>query len=143
MDRQRGRRAVSLFLLVIYVPTNVVFGGAAATSAVAPGFGAQLASSLRRIFSGATPAPDEAFVFHSANPFLYKIVSLDEKVRVVAGEFEHCLKVQSGVSGIVGASTNEYYAPGVGRVLTTISTKGNENRVTELLSYKPGEWTLP
>jgi hypothetical protein len=75
--------------------------------------------------------------------FLYKIVSLDEKVRVVAGEFEHCLKVQSGVSGIVGASTNEYYAPGVGRVLTTISTKGNENRVTELLSYKPGEWTLP
>lgn len=75
--------------------------------------------------------------------FVYNIQSVNEKIKVEAGEFEHCVKVQFTVSGISGAATHEYYAPGVGRVLTTVSTKGNEVRVTELLSYKLGEWVLP
>ncbi len=75
--------------------------------------------------------------------FVYEIESVKEKVKVEAGEFENCVKVGFTISGIAGASTHEYYAPGVGRVLTTVSTKGSEARVTELLSFKPGEWALP
>lgn len=75
--------------------------------------------------------------------FVYEIQSANEKVKVEAGEFQNCLKVQVAVSGITGAASMEYYAPGVGRVLTTVSTKGNEARVTELMSYRLGEWKLP
>jgi tetratricopeptide (TPR) repeat protein len=75
--------------------------------------------------------------------FIYEIESLSEKVDVQAGTYENCLKVGFTVSGISGASTHEYYAPGVGRVLTTVSSKGSEVRVTELLSLKLGEQVFP
>lgn len=68
----------------------------------------------------------------------YEIKSMSEKVKVEAGEFTDCLKVQSSIVGLGGASTFEYYAPGVGRVLTTVSGKGDaEQRITELKFYRP------
>ncbi|MCB4756430.1 MAG: hypothetical protein LHV69_05245 [Elusimicrobia bacterium] len=68
--------------------------------------------------------------------FIYEVKDVEAKVKVAAGEFLDCLQVQSVIEGISSAATNEYYAPGVGRVLTTVSVKGEEKRVTELLSYK-------
>lgn len=63
-----------------------------------------------------------------------KADSLD--VKVTAGAFQNCIKVGSYVEGTPGIVTNEYYAPNVGRILKTISTAADENRVTELLSYQ-------
>jgi hypothetical protein len=65
----------------------------------------------------------------------YQIVSLDETVSVVAGDFKDCLHVRSSGMG-ESAIKNEYYAPGVGRVLTSITSNQNEKRITELASYK-------
>jgi len=72
--------------------------------------------------------------------FRYEIKSISKKVKVVAGTFSECLHVRSSIEGIPGAFTNEYYAPGVGRVLTTVTTKNAEKRVTELLSFDLAPW---
>ncbi len=68
--------------------------------------------------------------------FTYEIVANDKTVKVEAGEFNNCVLVRSSAEGVPGA-TNEYYAPSVGRVLTSFSTTAGEKRNTELLSYKP------
>jgi len=67
--------------------------------------------------------------------FNYNIVKNDANVKVKAGRFKNCILVQSSVSGVPGVFTNEYYAPGVGLILTSISTRSGEKRITELLSY--------
>jgi hypothetical protein len=56
-------------------------------------------------------------------------------VRVRAGEFKDCLKVREIQQGIDSSWKVDYYAPGVGKVLTTLATADMERRNTELLSY--------
>ncbi len=68
----------------------------------------------------------------------YEIVSLEAPVSVLAGEFNECLHVRSYVNAESGVK-NEYYAPGIGRVLTSITSKGVEKRITELSTYKVEE----
>jgi len=70
--------------------------------------------------------------------FRYEIVSLEEKVKVQAGEFLNCIKIWSTFEGARVGSQYEYYAPGVGRALTTQSAgqAGDEKRLTELLTYE-------
>lgn len=67
--------------------------------------------------------------------FNYDIVAIDKKVEVAAGSFDQCVQVRSSIEGLGGA-TMEYYAPGVGRVMTTIVTQLGEKPNTELLSVK-------
>lgn len=67
--------------------------------------------------------------------FTYEIEANDRTVKVSAGEFQNCLVVRSFVEG--GAATYEYFAPNVGRVLTTLQTKDGEKRNTELMSHTP------
>ncbi len=55
-------------------------------------------------------------------------------VKVRAGEFQGCLKVREQAAGAPSWKV-DYYAPGVGRVLTTLATEAGEKRNTELLSY--------
>jgi len=69
--------------------------------------------------------------------FRYEVVSDSATVTVRGGTFPGCLLVRARADGVPGA-TNEYYAPFVGRVLTSFSGEGGERRNTELLSYKPG-----
>jgi hypothetical protein len=56
-------------------------------------------------------------------------------VKVKAGEFKDCLVVREQQKGIDSSWKLDYYAPGVGRVLTTLATVAGEKRNTELLSY--------
>lgn len=65
----------------------------------------------------------------------FEIVDTDVSVRVGGGNFDHCLKIKSVIEGVGGARF-EYYAPNVGRVLTTLSSTRGEKRNTELKSYK-------
>lgn len=58
-----------------------------------------------------------------------EIVSLDEKVTVPAGTFEHCLKVKEG-SAIEPYEAFKYYCPNVGLVL-----EEEDGERVELLSY--------
>ena len=52
-----------------------------------------------------------------------------------AGTFTDCLKVREVDVRFPGSWKYEYYAPGVGRVKTTVGGKGYENPNTELLKY--------
>lgn len=63
----------------------------------------------------------------------YEILAVDKNISVKAGEFQNCLLVESREEN-ASATTNEYYAPNIGRVLTTLVSKGGESRITELLS---------
>lgn len=69
--------------------------------------------------------------------FHLEIVDVNATVSVMAGDFSRCIKVKSTVEGSSG-STFEYYAPGVGRVLTTLSSASGEKPNTELLSFTKG-----
>jgi hypothetical protein len=69
--------------------------------------------------------------------FNYEIVSASTTVTVAAGTFDRCLHVRARADGIPGA-TNEFYAPSVGRVLSSYSGPEGERRNTELLSFTPG-----
>lgn len=59
-----------------------------------------------------------------------------ERVEVLAGRFFPCLKVRERLEG-AAAWKYEYYAPGVGRVKTTVGGPGFEHSNTELKSYSP------
>jgi hypothetical protein len=65
----------------------------------------------------------------------FEIVSMSAQASVVAGDFGDCLVVRSAFPGDA-AMKNEYYAPGVGRVLTTVMSTKGEKRITELSSYE-------
>ncbi|MBI4395969.1 MAG: tetratricopeptide repeat protein [Elusimicrobia bacterium] len=56
-------------------------------------------------------------------------------VHVTAGAFKDCLVVREQQEGIETSWKKDYYAPGVGKVLTTLATPATEKRNTELLSY--------
>lgn len=70
--------------------------------------------------------------------FNFEIVSVTETVDVAAGHFEDCLKIKATVDGGVGTNY-EYYAPGVGHVMTTLASRGGERRNMELMSVEIGE----
>jgi VanZ family protein len=59
-------------------------------------------------------------------------------VKVAAGEFKDCLVVREQPEGVTGSWQVNYYAPGVGRVLTSLASGSSERRNTELLSYNLG-----
>jgi hypothetical protein len=67
-----------------------------------------------------------------------EISSIDRAISVVAGDFEGCLLIRS-YSSDEGAVKNDYYAPGVGHILTSITSKAGEKRITELASYRINE----
>jgi len=64
-------------------------------------------------------------------PVDFRIESAKATVQVKAGLYRGCLKVRESQRG-VPAWRYDYYAPGVGRVKTTIGGKGFENPNTEL-----------
>jgi VanZ family protein len=67
----------------------------------------------------------------------YKIVSRIAAVKVKAGEFANCLKISEESSAAPGSVKYNYYAPGVGWILTSVAaTGGKEHNNTELLSYR-------
>jgi len=57
------------------------------------------------------------------------------KVKVLAGEFENCIKVKQQMEGLP-SWLYEYYAPWTGKILTAVAGEGYENRVMELLKYE-------
>ena len=69
----------------------------------------------------------------------YSIEEDRAAVRVRAGEFLHCVKVREQPEGASPSWKYDYYAPGVGRILTTVAGKGFENPNTELISYQTQE----
>lgn len=62
----------------------------------------------------------------------YEIASLSAQVSVVAGDYDDCLHVRSSYPGD-STIRNEFYAPGIGRILTSMTTSKGEKRITELL----------
>lgn len=68
----------------------------------------------------------------------YEVVAVDESVAVAAGEFKGVLKVRETDSRFPQVWRFDYYAPGVGRVKTTLGGKGYENPNAELLRYDGG-----
>jgi len=71
--------------------------------------------------------------------YRFEVVGVNQIVKVRAGVFKNCIKVRSFVTGTSKAASNDYYAPGVGRVLRTVSTAKTETRVTELIMYEIAE----
>ena len=69
-------------------------------------------------------------------PDANKIVSMTETVRVPAGTFKNCLKVESLLAGGDAGSAERYYAPGVGY----ISEKYNEEGMQAVISL--AEWGI-
>jgi tetratricopeptide (TPR) repeat protein len=63
----------------------------------------------------------------------FTIDSSSETVEVKAGRFSGCLKVREQIEGLP-SWTYTYYAPGIGRVLTSVAGRGYETRNAELLS---------
>lgn len=70
----------------------------------------------------------------AGEPTEFRIESAGETVRVRAGVFKDCLKVRVRSPG-AEAWAYEYYAPGVGRVKTTVGGRAFETPNTELKSY--------
>lgn len=66
---------------------------------------------------------------------VYTIESDSELVKTAAGGFSNCLKVREFNKKFSGSWKYDYYAPGVGRVKTTIAGPGFENPNTELLKF--------
>lgn len=65
----------------------------------------------------------------------YTIEKKDVAVRVKAGRYGKCLKVREEIAGS-DAVTLHYYAPGVGRVLTSVRKGEDARRRSELAVYK-------
>ncbi len=65
----------------------------------------------------------------------FRIVADDAVVKTAAGTFQGCLKVRDFRPSFSTSWTFDYYAPGVGKVKTTIAGPGFENPDTELLRY--------
>lgn len=66
-------------------------------------------------------------------PVEFTVVANDAKVKVKAGTFTNCLKIKERTANSP-AWKFDYYAPGVGRVKTTIGGPGFESPNTELKS---------
>jgi hypothetical protein len=66
----------------------------------------------------------------------YRIEADGLEVRTKAGVFSGCIKVRESDPRIPQAWKFDYFAPGVGRVKTTVGARGVENPNTELISFK-------
>lgn len=75
-------------------------------------------------------------------PVEFTVESASSVVTVKAGTFHGCLKVREAQKGLPSWKY-DYYAPGVGRVKTTIGGRGFENPNTELKSSKVPPAELP
>ncbi|OGS05686.1 MAG: hypothetical protein A3G41_03880 [Elusimicrobia bacterium RIFCSPLOWO2_12_FULL_59_9] len=69
-------------------------------------------------------------------PVRLQIDDADAAVEVLAGRFAHCLKVREQFAQAAASWKYDYFAPGVGRVLTTVAGPGFEHRNSELLSFE-------
>jgi len=63
------------------------------------------------------PLPPKKGCAWNESPDICEITSISEKVRVGAGDFEGCMKVETKISGGDGGRSARYYAPGTGLVL--------------------------
>lgn len=70
--------------------------------------------------------------------YIYRIVDDQANIKVKAQRFNNCIKVSERDVSIQGSVKYIYYAPHIGRVLTTVKASGSseEYRNSELLSYK-------
>lgn len=66
----------------------------------------------------------------------YSIEADDVEVKTKAGTFFGCIKVRELDSRVRRAWKYDYYAPGVGRVKTTVGAPGVESPNTELITYR-------
>lgn len=66
----------------------------------------------------------------------YRIEADGLEVKTKAGVFSGCIKVRERDPRIPQAWKFDYFAPGVGRVKTTVGARGVENPNTELISFK-------
>ncbi|MBI5241858.1 MAG: tetratricopeptide repeat protein [Elusimicrobia bacterium] len=66
----------------------------------------------------------------------YRIEADALEVRVKAGAFSGCIKVRETDPRFPQSWKFDYFAPGVGRVKTTVGARGVENPNTELISFK-------
>ena len=64
----------------------------------------------------------------------YRIISKSEEVTVAAGKFSNCVKIKKQLIGTPSWSY-EYFAPEVGKILTTQSSGSAEKRITELKEF--------
>lgn len=103
-------------------------------------FPSQEAPSGKRILAWPLAAGTKWSTKSDGRLFHFEITDTARTVRVAAGEFKNCLRVASFVEGYAQASTVEYFAPNVGRVLTSVAVKDNEKRNTELLSFRIADW---
>ncbi len=69
------------------------------------------------------------------NRLFMRVERTGVKVTVRGGDFDNCAKVRRAIAGMP-SWIYEYYAPGVGRVLTSVAGDDFENRVTELIEYE-------
>ena len=65
----------------------------------------------------------------------YEIADIGLEVKVKAGVFLNCVKVKEREKNSA-SWVYVYYAPWVGKILTTVAGQGFENRVEELISYE-------
>lgn len=70
--------------------------------------------------------------------WVFRVVDTDANVKVRAGRFLRCLKISEQNVALKKSIKYIYYAPGVGRILTTTKIVGTraESRNSELLSHK-------
>jgi hypothetical protein len=66
----------------------------------------------------------------------YRIEADGIEVKTLAGDFSGCIKVRESDPRFPKSWKFDYFAPGVGRIKTTVGAAGVENPNTELLRYR-------
>ncbi|MDD5657254.1 MAG: tetratricopeptide repeat protein [Elusimicrobia bacterium] len=68
--------------------------------------------------------------------FSYRVEAGGQRVSTLAGSFSDCIKIRETDPRFAGRAWKfDYYAPGVGRVKTTVGAPGVENPNTELVEF--------
>ncbi|MBI5573024.1 MAG: tetratricopeptide repeat protein [Elusimicrobia bacterium] len=93
-----------------------------------------------KIISTVMLLPVDAGKEWSVGNVKYAIVSKNEEVTVTAGKFSNCVKIKKQIVG-TSSWSYEYFAPEVGKILTTQSSGGAEKRITELKEYTTTDYT--
>ena len=87
-----------------------------------------------KIISTVMLLPVDANKEWSVGNVKYAIVSKIEEVTVAAGTFSNCVKIKKQLIG-TPSWCYEYFAPEVGKILTTQSSGSAEKRITELKEF--------
>lgn len=66
---------------------------------------------------------------------IYSIEDLNAQVVVRTGSYKNCLKIKELQPNIPHSWRYDYYAPGVGKVLSTVATERTEKRNSELIDF--------